>query len=138
MTDLGTFDGESTGAVDINNNGLVLVTTVAHSTGMGTAFTWDGTVARKLFDPPFGMNAFARAMNDRGDVIGQMTSNKGLSGWVFSDGKLTILDEIPEVVAAGFRELNPSRINDRGWIVGAAKNARGAYRGFLLIKRMLK
>ena len=137
MTDLGMFDGESTGAIDINNNGLILISTKDHATGMHTPFIWDGTVLRKLISMPT-KNVYARKMNERGDVVGSLERNNGLVGWVLFDGQLTILDDIPEVVAAGFHELNPSKINSRGWIAGTAKNAHGDYRGFLLIRRMLK
>jgi probable HAF family extracellular repeat protein len=138
MTDLGTFDGDHTGAVDIDNNGLVLVATQSRSTGRWTPYIWDGSVARKLFAQPYGMDFYARAMNDRGDVIGQVGLDNTLAGGVVLDGELTILDAIPEVVAAGLHDMNPSRINNRRWIVGASKDAQGSYHAFLLIRRQLK
>ena len=138
MTDLGTFNGENTAAVDINNNGLILGTTEDHATSRRIVFTWDGSVMHTILVSRDQMTFYPRKLNDRGDVVGQMGTNTALLGWLYSDGQLTILDEIPEVILAGFHELNPAQINNRGWIVGTCKNASGAYRGFLLIKRLLK
>lgn len=138
MTDLGTFDGTNTAAVDINNNGLILGTTEDHTTARRIVFTWYGSVKRTILVSRDQMTFYPRKMNDRGDIVGQVGTNSALMGWLYSDGQLTILDEIPEVILAGFHELNPAQINNRGWIVGTCKNANGAYRGFLLIKRLLK
>jgi hypothetical protein len=39
-------------------------------------------------------------------------------GFVYDDGTLIYLDSIPEVRAAGWTNLVPLDINDRGWITG--------------------
>jgi hypothetical protein len=42
---------------------------------------------------------------------------------------LTVLNDIPEVQAAGWRQIFPFDINDRGWIVGWGFKAGGSPNG---------
>jgi hypothetical protein len=51
----------------------------------------------------------------------------------YDGGVVTMLDNIPEVRAAGWTQLFPSDINSRGWIVGTGNKAGSFATAFLLI-----
>ena len=56
-----------------------------------------------------------------------------MHGYVVEGGNVTRLGELPAVVAKGWRKVEPTAINDRGWIAGTAENAQGELRAFLLM-----
>ena len=109
MTDLGTFGGPYSSATDVNNRGVVVG--VASDGAVTRPFYYDGVMR-----PVCGImvQADAQGINDRGAIIG----NIGTQGYLCDNGVLTILNDIPAVQAAGWTQLFPQDINDRGWIVG--------------------
>jgi probable HAF family extracellular repeat protein len=113
--DLGTLGGNS-GAVDINNRGTI-VGTYQDASGVWKAWIIDRGRMRPLFDSnvkvPAG-NQYVAAINDQGTVTGNIDN----SAFVYEDGKLTILNTLPQVQAAGWATLFIMDINDRGWITG--------------------
>lgn len=118
MQDLGTLGGFGSRATDMNNHGEVVGTS---STGSATvAFIYDRGGMRPLIDTT--TNAHPVAINDRGAVVGSLDNNNG-SSFLYEDGVLTKLEEIPAVRAAGWVRLNPQDINDRGWIIGSGMRA---------------
>jgi probable HAF family extracellular repeat protein len=121
MTDLGTLGGNVGVAADINSRG-VIVGQSSDATGL-RAFIYDG-VMRPLCNLPVGSDA--QAINDRGAVVGNVGS---FTAYLCDDGVVTILNEIPEVQAAGWRQIFPFDINDRGWIVGWGFKAGGSPNG---------
>jgi hypothetical protein len=54
--------------------------------------------------------------------------------FLYDDGVLTRLDQLPAVVAGGWAGLVPQGINERGWIVGRGLR-NGVWRGFVLRPR---
>jgi probable HAF family extracellular repeat protein len=111
MRDIGTLGGTSSFLYDVNNSG----TAVGCSDLPGdrlVATVYSGGVLQQLADIPG--NSCAKSVNDRGDVVG--SSDAG--GWLYSNGVLTMLAQIPEVRAAGYTNATPAGINDRGWIAG--------------------
>lgn len=125
MRDLGTLGGNNSGARDINDRG-VIVGGAANATGQPTAFVQDGAM-RAI---PGGTFATAIAINNRGQVVG---SSEGRFGWVADDEGFTWLGDLPAVASRGWRRVEPSGINDHGWIVGTATNAEGNLRAILLV-----
>jgi len=72
----------------------------------------------------------ARAINDRGQVVGTMDNGS----FLYDNAAVTRLESIPEVVAAGWTRLAPQAINDRGWIAGTgSRNGQG--RAFVLVPK---
>jgi probable HAF family extracellular repeat protein len=130
MRDLGTFGGATGSAIDVNNQG-VIVGNAQDASGRFIAFMTDGSgPLRRFVDLPG--NQFAAAINQHGAIVG----NADLTSFLYEDGELTILDDIPEVKANWFF-LFPMAINDRGWIVGTGQRRGGAQDGeaFLLIPK---
>ena len=130
MRDLGSLAGSWSFAEDINNHGVVVGRTMS-ATGE-TAFVYERGVMRAIVPDPAGSRAVA--INDRGDVVGQV----GISGaaFLYSDGAVTRLDKLPLVVAAGWTILIPQDINDRGWITGFGyRNGSDLQEAFVLKPR---
>jgi probable HAF family extracellular repeat protein len=125
MRDLGTLGGNHSAARGINAQGVV-VGQSSNELGQPTPFIHQGTM-RALPGPAYSS---AIGINGRGQVIG---SGEGIHGYLLEGGAMTLLGEIPAVVAKGWRRLQPTAINERGWIVGTAENAEGDLRAFLLM-----
>jgi probable HAF family extracellular repeat protein len=114
MKDLGTFGGRFGDALGVNNHGTV-VGAAYDSASQLRAFVYDGTAIRKLF-PDSTLQSQAIGINDRGTIIG---SFQGINNaFVYDGGVLTMIEQIPEVRAAGWSFMIPTAINNRGWITG--------------------
>jgi probable HAF family extracellular repeat protein len=125
MRDLGTLGGSSSIAKGINDMGEV-VGMASDANGAPTPFAY--TTAMQAL--PAATYSAAIAVNNRGQVIG---SGEGIYGYLVDGGAVTRLDTIPAVSAKGWRHLEPTGINDRGWIVGTATTPTGDLRAFLLV-----
>jgi probable HAF family extracellular repeat protein len=119
MTDIGTFGGRFGSALAINSHGVV-VGAAYDSASQAHAFIYDGSGIRRLFPDSLGQSQ-AVGINDHGAVIGSFQGAG--TAFVYDGGVLTMLDQIPEVRAAGFSWLVPTAINDRGWITGYGRRA---------------
>jgi probable HAF family extracellular repeat protein len=128
MHDLGTLGGANSWAYDVNNAGTV-VGVSQDATGTIVATVWESGSIRPLLNVA-GTSA-ARAINNRGDIVGNIGFS---SAYLWSNGALTRLETIPEVAAAGWSNLTPYGINDRGWIVGVGSQG-GAARAFVLMPK---
>ena len=111
----------------INDRGMV-VGNVSNAYGQPTPFLYRGQMTT-LNAPSYST---AVAINERGQVVG---SGEGVYGWLVDNGKYTRLADIPAVIAAGWRRLEPKGINDSGAIVGTASDPQGNLRAFLLIPK---
>lgn len=131
FTDLGTFGGASSTAVDVNDRGEILGH-AQDADGQWAAFiaTESGAMRRLMAYPD---PHFASAINQHGEVVGTTQFNS----YLYADGTMTILEQIPEVQAAGWFMLFPMDINDRGWITGWGWRWDGPVdgEGFLLIPK---
>lgn len=129
MRDLGTLGGATSTARGINERGQVVgMSTNAYS--QPTPFLHDGA----MHELPGGGYAAGIAINARGQVI---ASAEGRHGYLISGTTLTYLDDIAAVRALGWHNLEPTGINDQGWIVGTGVNPEGDFRAFLLVPRAL-
>jgi probable HAF family extracellular repeat protein len=130
MRDLGTLPGaEDSQALAINNRGVI----VGYS---GTTFDdWTAFIAdehgamRRLLRA--AGRSVATGINDRGAVVGTLDDN----GFLYEDGELTLLENIPQVRAAGWTRLIPSAINERGWITGRGVHPAKGFTAFVLVPR---
>ena len=129
VRDLGTLGGTDAYAFDINNHGVV-VGASSHATGLAQAFIYENGAMRALFAMNHGYS-HARSINDHGDITGTIDGRGFL---LTRDGTLTMLESLPGVGSGGWSWLQPTSINDRGWIVGTALR-NGTTRSFLLKPR---
>lgn len=125
LEDLGTLGGGASVANGINDRGEVVgMASDAH--GAPGAFLFDGTL-RAL---PAAGDSAAIDINNRAEIIG---SAEGSFGYIVVNDAMTRLDALPEVRAKGLHRVEPKAINNRGWIVGTAVNARGDTRAVLFV-----
>jgi probable HAF family extracellular repeat protein len=113
MYDLGTLGRMQGKALGINERGVVVGYVSDQFDGAPVAFIDDGLM-RPLFAGG-GCCSIANAINARGDIVGVIN---GQLGFLFQDGVVIMLDQLPAVRAAGWTRLLPRAINNRGWIVG--------------------
>jgi probable HAF family extracellular repeat protein len=125
MRDLGTLGGASSIAKGVSDAG-VIVGMAADANNVPTPFVYSG-VMRALPGPGYSS---AIAVNVHGQIVG---SAEGTYGYLLDGNTVTRLDTIPAVVAQGWRHLEPSGINERGWIAGTATTPTGDLRAFLLL-----
>ena len=128
MRDIGTLGGNSSYLYDINNSGTAVGASELPG-GRLVATLYRGGVLQQLAEIPG--NSAARAINERGDVIG----GSDAGGWLYSDGKLTMLAQIPEARAAGYTQITPMGINDRGWITGIGYKPASGGQSFVLMPK---
>lgn len=125
MRDLGTLGGNNSAARGINMRGEI-VGQSSNEFGQPTPFIHSGAM-QPLAGPGY---SGAIAINASGQVV---ASGEGVHGFLVEGGTVTRLGELPAVVAKGWRKVEPTAINDRGWIAGTAENAQGELRAFLLV-----
>lgn len=125
LQDLGTLGGFSS-AKGLDDAGRV----VGMSTdvyGTPYPFLWSRG-SMQAMPGPGGSGAID--IDDSGLVVG---SAEGTYGYFLDGGMYTRLDTLPAVVAKGWRHLEPTGVNNNGWIVGTATDDAGNLRAFLLI-----
>lgn len=129
MKNIGTLGGNS-GATDINSYGVV-VGDFQDANGKWKTFIYYRGIMLPLFAAPG--NQYVAAINDRFQVAGNLEIN----AFLWEAGRLTLLEKLPEVQAAGWARLFVMDMNDRGWIAGWGWRRGGLIdgEGFLLIPR---
>jgi len=126
LRDLGSLGGFSS-AKGIDERGQV-VGMSTDSRGTPYPVLWSAGKMQLLAAGPVSSSAVD--IDDFGHVIG---SAEGTYGYVITNGAYTRLDTLPAVVAKGWRHLEPTGINESGWIVGTATDGAGNLRAFLLL-----
>ena len=124
--DLGTLGGGTSSGAGIDDSGDVVGMSFDASSEP-RAFIFDGAMRPLAGAPSYGG---AVAIDNRGQVIG---SGEGVYGWLVEDGQYTQLSKLAAVTSKGWTHLEPTGINDRGWIVGTGTDANGNLRAFLLV-----
>lgn len=129
MIDLGTLGGSSSIATDINDGGVVVGYATTADSLESYAVRWmDGQIESL---GTLGRWSQARAVNNRGDVVGVSRSNDGLAhAFLWRGGVLRSLNDLiaPE---SGWFLAYANDINDAGQIVGVGR-IKGTNRAFLL------
>lgn len=134
MVDLGTLSGGPYASIayDINNAGQVVGRSDV-APGYTRPFIWEAGKGMMDLGSPAGTNsAIAVAINNVGDVVGQVSGPWGPYPVLWHDGKVINLSDLPEVSDAGFSYLvSANDINDSGQIVGVGA-VGGVGHAFLL------
>jgi uncharacterized membrane protein len=123
----------TTAAADLNNAGQVCGWFHLNGTVDQTphAFLWQGGAGTALPEVP-GAYSIAVALNNHGHMVGSINPYSASHPAVlWRDGTLTILNDLPEVVAAGWSGLTARDINDHDQIVGYGYHG-GLVKAFLL------
>jgi probable HAF family extracellular repeat protein len=128
MHDIGTLGGSASSLYAINSHGVAAG--YAQAADNAIAIVYENGAIRPL-SVPGSTYSVARGINDKGAVVGQ--SDAG--GFLYDDGTVTILDKLPEVVAAGWKFLGPYAINNRGWITGTGSVNGTCCRSFVLVPK---
>jgi len=124
MKDLGTLGGAFSLAADINNLGQVAGSSnFAVRNSDQHAFITDANgVGMTDLGTLGGKQSHAIAINDSGQVVGSsnfsINNNSLEHPFLYSNGVMTDLSQLPEVRAAGLTELQVTGINNNGQIVG--------------------
>jgi uncharacterized membrane protein len=114
-----TPDG-TTAVKDVNNAGQACGDFHLNlgQTGTWHACLWTGPSGTPLPEFPYGGSA-AVAMNHPGHVVGSAwRAPHDAPALLWRAGSMTVLNDLPEVIAAGWSQLTASDINDQDQIVG--------------------
>ncbi|HSN22488.1 MAG TPA: hypothetical protein VLS49_17520 [Usitatibacter sp.] len=125
LRDLGTLGGAMSVANGINDRSEI-VGMASNGHGQPTAFVYSQGM-QALPGPSF---SGAVEVTNRGLVV---SSAEGYHGYIVSGSQVTRLDAIADVAAQGWHHLEPTDVNDRGWIVGTGFDPSGNPRAFLLV-----
>lgn len=110
ITDLGTLDGDSTWAADINDQGQVIGSGLT-SSGARHLFVWSANSGMTDLGNPFNAaNIWPSAINNAGQAVGGYF-NGGFRAWIRESGGSVV--QLP--IGNGFAE----DINDAGQVVGS-------------------
>lgn len=118
MTPLGAC---STQALGINNRGQI----VGSASGIGAVLWQDGKMV-DLGVPASNFGSAARAINDRGQIVGQYGVNGSSRAFLWENGNVTDLGLLPDAQGCGAQS-----INNRGQVVGWCFLSNGFLRAFL-------
>ncbi len=112
-TDLGSFGGFSV-ALDLNASGVAVGFASDRVSGVSVASLWSAGGIKAICG---NTESLARAINDRGQVVGELfnSSASALHAFLYSDGSVTELGTLPTG-----RNSSGYAINSRGQVVGNA------------------
>jgi probable HAF family extracellular repeat protein len=113
---LGSFVSE---VRDINDRGVVVGTSNVEPFRLH-AVIWEGGQIMDLGVLPGFFDSRGVALNNRGQVIGQMIADS-VQGFLWEDGEMTLLPILP-----GYQTSGPFSINDAGQIVGGSESSTAA------------
>lgn len=119
LSAFGTFGGQPSRAIAINDRGQVLLQTTPPSDKRGDAYVWQNGSLRKL--PALDRRqpaTFASALNAEGEVVGRSLVAVGhMRPFVWLRGRLTVLPTPGGRTGAPFTSV--AALNDRGRVVGS-------------------
>ena len=127
MRDLGALGRRNSVATGINNHNMV-VGFASDGNEPPIGFLWYGRMFRLL---PALTGVFPAAINDRGDIVGDLSTVRG--AFLIADGEFLRVDQLPAVRASGLTDILLRGISERRWIVGEGVGAGGHAHAFVLM-----
>lgn len=125
IRDIGTLEDKyykSVTAHDINDSGQVagMLSTDNHRWTQAFVTGEDGNEIIKLGTLHGLWGGYAVAINDAGQAVGISTdiTGSGANSFIYANGGLTDLSNIPEVINAGWSDIFVTDINNNGQIIG--------------------
>lgn len=134
-SDLGTLGGTQSAANDISASGVVVGWSEVSGSATRHAALWSGDRVSELGGFAGFSGSEANAINASGTVVGFASLGSELHAAMWRDGTVIDLNGFlsAEALASGWVLRTANDINDQGWIVGNAVNARlGLQSGYLL------
>lgn len=126
VLDLGTFGGNGSFAVHINDLGEA-VGRADLATGASRAFLYAGGALHNIGLLPGDTASFGRSLNNRGEVVAQSCGGGRCRGFLWRQG------QVVELGSLGGTQTNPLFINDRGQVVGTSRTATGGAIGHAFV-----
>ena len=110
-------------AFGINNNGQVV------GASNGIPYTWSSGVAQNLLPPEY-QGGEAMKINDKGQIVGYLTSLNGMEAVLWENENFIRLNDL--IPNTGWHLEYASDINEHGQIIGYGISPNGYYHGFIL------
>lgn len=134
VTDLGLLDRPSytgpheTEAIAINNQGQIV------GVSKKSAFLYSNGMMTDLGAILGAASSVATGINDSGQIVGYMAppSSQTVHAFLYSNGNLINLNELPEIKTAGWSIYRARGINNSGQIIAEGTNNNGITRAVLL------
>jgi probable HAF family extracellular repeat protein len=121
LTDIGKLGTADTYANAVNNAGQIVGYAFLNpgtAQSVPHAFTYNNGQMTDL-GTNFSLGSYAQDINNRGQIIGtNELPGDQVTSWLYSAGSFIDLGSLPEVVAAGWKDLQAFAINNNGDIVG--------------------
>ena len=130
VTELALASGDtiSSAAYDVNDRGVVVGATYSffYFLQSATPFLWDGSTLMALAKPAGWNIAFARAINNANQVVGDLqgSGDPGLDGFIWEDGTTRRLSQLIDP-DGGWLIVGAQDINDAGQIAATGRSPLG-------------
>jgi probable HAF family extracellular repeat protein len=126
IQDLGTLGGSTSSAIDINDAGQVIGTSLLADGTTTHFFLWSAGTGMQDISPLLGSATSILAINNSGQIAGTMATSGGSHAFVYTPGS-----GVRDLGTLGGTSSSPTGLNNLGQVVGSSTTAGGAAHAFL-------
>jgi probable HAF family extracellular repeat protein len=126
ILDLGTLGGNSSTAIDINDAGQVIGSSLLADNSTTHFFLWSSATGMQDISPLLGGATSILAINSSGQIAGTMATNGGSHAFLYTPGS-----GVRDLGTLGGTSSSPTGLNNLGQVVGSSTTAGGATHSFL-------